>query len=80
MVILLLLMIIIKTIIIITAEQVLKPRILGNKLTPKDNANSGVQFITPAGKNPDQPTTPISLRRTQNRGRVNKTTQTELAD
>ena len=64
--------------------QVLKPRILGNKLTPKDNANSGVQFITLAGprqslllaKDPDQPTTPISLRRTQNRGRVNTITIT----
>ena len=27
----------------------LKPRVLGNKLTQKDNADSGVQFITPAG-------------------------------
>ena len=25
------------------------PHILGNKLTQKDNADSGVQFITPAG-------------------------------
>ena len=24
-------------------------RVLGNKLTQKDNADSGVQFITPAG-------------------------------
>ena len=40
----------------------LKPRVLGNKLTQKDNADSGVQFITPAGprqslllaKDPDQ--------------------------
>ena len=59
--------------------QVLKPPVPGNKLTLKDNADSGVQFITPAGprqsllldKDPDQPTTPISLRLTQNRGRVN---------
>ena len=27
----------------------LQPRILGNKLTQKDNADSGVQFITPVG-------------------------------
>ena len=41
---------------------VLQPRVLGNKLTEKDNADSGVQFITPAGprqslllaKDPDQ--------------------------
>ena len=26
------------------------PRIQGNKLTQKDNTDSGVQFITPAGK------------------------------
>ena len=40
----------------------LKPRVLGNKLTQKDNADSGVQFITLAGprqslllaKDPDQ--------------------------
>ena len=40
----------------------LYPRVLGNKLTQKDNADSGVQFITPAGprqslllaKDPDQ--------------------------
>ena len=38
------------------------PRVLGNELTQKDNADSGVQFITPAGpkqslllaKDPDQ--------------------------
>ena len=38
------------------------PRVPGNKLTQKDNADSGVQFITPAGprqslflaKDPDQ--------------------------
>ena len=29
--------------------QVLKPPVPGNKLTLKDNADSGVQFITPAG-------------------------------
>ena len=41
---------------------VLQPCIPGNKLTQKDNADSGVQFITPAGprqsfllaKDPDQ--------------------------
>ena len=41
---------------------VLEPCFLGNKLTQKDNADSGVQFITPAGprqslllaKDPDQ--------------------------
>ena len=27
----------------------LQPRVPGNKLTQKDNADSGVQFITPAG-------------------------------
>ena len=27
----------------------LKPHVPGNKLTQKDNADSGVQFITPAG-------------------------------
>ena len=27
----------------------LQPCILGNKLTQKDNADSGVQFITPVG-------------------------------
>ena len=40
----------------------LKPRGSGNKLTQKDNADGGVQFITPAGprqslflaKDPDQ--------------------------
>ena len=40
----------------------LQPRVLGNKLIQKDNADSGVQFITPAGpgqslllaKDPDQ--------------------------
>ena len=40
----------------------LQPRVPGNKLTQKDNADSGVQFITPAGprqslllaKDPDQ--------------------------
>ena len=40
----------------------LQPCIPGNKLTQKDNADSGVQFITPAGprqslllaKDPDQ--------------------------
>ena len=30
-------------------HQMLYPRILGNKITQKDNADSGVQFITPAG-------------------------------
>ena len=30
-------------------HQMLGPRVLGNKLTQKDNADSGVQFITPAG-------------------------------
>ena len=52
--------------------QVLKPRVPGNKFTQKDNADSGVQFITLAGpgqslllaKDPDQPATPISLRLT----------------
>ena len=29
--------------------KVLQPCILGNKLTQKDNADSGVQFITPEG-------------------------------
>ena len=41
---------------------VLWPCVLGNKLTQKDNADSGVQFITPGGprqslllaKDPDQ--------------------------
>ena len=28
---------------------VLQPHVPGNKLTQKDNADSGVQFITPAG-------------------------------
>ena len=40
----------------------LQPWVLGNKLSEKDNAGSGVQFITPAGprqslllaKDPDQ--------------------------
>ena len=27
----------------------LQPHVLGNKLTQKDNADTGVQFITPAG-------------------------------
>ena len=27
-------------------HQMLQPRVLGNKLTQKDNADSGVQFIT----------------------------------
>ena len=30
--------------------RVLQPCVPGNKLTQKDNANSGVQFITPAGQ------------------------------
>ena len=30
-------------------HQMLQPRVPGNKLTQKDNADSGVQFITPAG-------------------------------
>ena len=42
--------------------QMLQTRVLGNKLTQKDNADSGVQFITLAGprqslllaKDPDQ--------------------------
>ena len=29
--------------------RLLQPRVLGNKFTQKDNADSGVQFITPAG-------------------------------
>ena len=43
-------------------HQMLQPQFPGNKLTQKDNADSGVQFITPAGprqslllaKDPDQ--------------------------
>ena len=43
-------------------HQMLRPHILGNKLTQKDNAHSGMQFITLAGprqslllaKDPDQ--------------------------
>ena len=46
----------------LTTVVVLQPRVLGNKLTQKDNADSGVQFITLAGprqslllaKDPDQ--------------------------
>ena len=30
-------------------HQMLQPRVLGNKLTQKDNADSGVQFITLVG-------------------------------
>ena len=30
-------------------HQMLQPQVPGNKLTQKDNADSGVQFITPAG-------------------------------
>ena len=29
--------------------QLLEPRVLGNKLTQKDNVDSGVQFITQVG-------------------------------
>ena len=43
-------------------HQMLQPHVPGNKLTQKDNADSGVQFITPVGprqslllaKDPDQ--------------------------
>ena len=37
----------------------LQPRILGNKLTQKDNADSGVQFITPA-ESPPNTESPLS--------------------
>ena len=30
-------------------EALLEPRVLGNKLTQKDDADSEVQFITPTG-------------------------------
>ena len=30
-------------------HQMLQPRVPGNKLTQRDSADSGVQFITPAG-------------------------------
>ena len=43
-------MIISETIIITMAEQVLQPHIPGNKLTQKDSADSGGQFITPAAQ------------------------------
>ena len=33
----------------------LQPRILGNKLTQRDNADSEVQFITPAGPKTESP-------------------------
>ena len=31
-------------------HQMLQPRVLGNKLTQKDNADSGLQFIILAGQ------------------------------
>ena len=36
-------------------HQMSQPRVAGNKLTQKDNADSGVQFIIPAGPKAESP-------------------------